>query len=71
MRLEQIIEMPQVLNNTHESSYRCYHILETVLEMVGRGDSKESIADLADFLKYAKSFKDIQSLLENPKSPQS
>lgn len=43
--------MPTCLKNLHESCYRSYHILNHVLTMVERGDSKETIFEVADFLK--------------------
>ena len=45
-----ILLFPTVLNNTHESCYRSYHILKVVLEMVKRGDSKESIEEVSELL---------------------
>jgi len=51
MNLKEITEQPTVLNNTHESCYRIYHILNQVLEMMDRGDSKESINEVVDYLK--------------------
>ena len=51
MNLDKIIEMPTIYNNTHESIYRVFHVLEYVLDMVDRGDSKETILEVADFLK--------------------
>ena len=38
-------------DNVHESMLRSYHILELVLEMIERGDSKESIFDVVKFLR--------------------
>lgn len=51
MELKDIYSMPLVLDNIHESSFRSYHILEKVLGMVDRGDSKEAIVEVANFLK--------------------
>lgn len=51
MNLKEITELPTVLNNTHESCYRAYHILNQVLEMIDRGDSKESINEVVDYLR--------------------
>jgi hypothetical protein len=50
MELKSIRERPTVIANNHESLYRCYSILECVLEMVKRGDSKETIFDVVSFL---------------------
>lgn len=48
--IKEISEFPIIVNNNHESLYRCYHTLRLVLEMVNRGDSKETINQVADFL---------------------
>jgi len=50
MNLKEITEQPTVLNNTHESCYRVSSILQQVLEMIDRGDSKESIHEVVDYL---------------------
>lgn len=50
MTLKDIIKMPTVVDNNHESVYRSYHILLKVIEMVERNDSKETIIEIADFL---------------------
>lgn len=47
---KRIQRMPTVIDNVHESVYRSYHILETVLEMLRRGDSSETVLDVAEFL---------------------
>ena len=49
--LDMIAAFPTVINSTHESMYRSYHILEKVLEMVDRGDSKETIFEVVNFLQ--------------------
>ena len=41
---------PTCLENIHESCFRSYSILDKVLEMVKRGDSKESIFEVVEFL---------------------
>lgn len=51
MDLRLIQLMPTTLDNVYESCYRSYHILERVLEMIERGDSKDSIFELVAFLK--------------------
>jgi len=48
--LKNIQKMTTVINNTHESCYKCYHILDYVLQMVRRGDSKETIAEVVELL---------------------
>jgi hypothetical protein len=47
--MKEIINLPTVVNNTHESVYRSYHILRKVLEMIERGDSKETIFEFVEF----------------------
>ena len=49
--MKEIINLPTVVNNTHESVYRSYHILAKVLEMIERGDSKETIFEFVEFAK--------------------
>jgi len=49
-KLKEIQAMPDVINNTHESCYKAYHILAHVKVMIERGDSKETIFEVADFL---------------------
>ena len=50
MKAEEILDFPQVINNTHESCYRSFHILFKVIEMVNRGDSKETINETVEIL---------------------
>lgn len=38
--------------DAHESTLRSWHILDHVLTMVRRGDSKETILEMADILKH-------------------
>ena len=52
MDIKEIIKMPKVMNNVHESSYRTWGILEYVEQMVSRGDSKETILEIIKFMKY-------------------
>ena len=49
--LKQIQMKPTCLENRHESCFRSYSILEQVLIMVERGDSKETIFEVVEFLK--------------------
>lgn len=51
MKLIEIQRTPTTLNNLHESSFRSYHILEQVLKMVEREDSKETIFEVVELLK--------------------
>ena len=48
--LSDILDLPTLIGNTHESVYRSYHILLYVLEMINRGDSKETINDIVQML---------------------
>lgn len=50
MEIGHIIEMPTSLEKNHESILRSYHILRKVMEMVNRGDSKETINELYNFM---------------------
>jgi hypothetical protein len=51
MKIVEILRMPCVLNNTHESVYQAYHILERVKSMLLRGDSNETILEEIDFME--------------------
>lgn len=50
MKAEEILELPQTIDNVHESCYRSFHILRKVVEMVNRGDSKETINEMVELL---------------------
>lgn len=50
LNFSQILAKPVVIDNIHESCYRSYHILNMVLTMIERGDSKETIIELAEYL---------------------
>ena len=50
MTIEEIQQLPTVIGNTHESCFRSYHVLDLTLEMIKRGDSKETIFDIVKFL---------------------
>lgn len=59
MTLKQIFEMPQVMDSAqkvHESVFRSYHILDKVMEMVIRGDSKETIIEVVNFLNQIEKY---------------
>lgn len=45
MTIKQILEMPTLRDNIHESCFRSYSVLERVVEMLKRGDSSESVLD--------------------------
>jgi len=48
--LKKIQRMPTTLNNIHESCFRSSQILIQVLNMIDRGDSKETIHEVVEFL---------------------
>lgn len=52
MKLQEIKQMPTVLDEVkiHESVLRSYHIARKIMEMVERGDSKETIKEVFEFL---------------------
>lgn len=43
--------MPTIIEGIHESCFRSFHILERVLTMVERDDSKETIFEVVEFLQ--------------------
>lgn len=49
--LKHIQKKPTTLDNIHESCFRSYSILEYVLEMVNREDSKETIFQVVELLR--------------------
>lgn len=49
-KIEKIQQLPTFIDNTHESCFRSYHVLNLTLEMIERGDSKETIFDMVEFL---------------------
>jgi len=49
--LKGIQNMPTTLEKVHESSYRSYHILNHVLLMIERNDSKETIFETVALLR--------------------
>ena len=51
INIKEILKQPTVIDNNHSSLYREYHILEYIMEMVQRDDSKETINDMYIFLK--------------------
>jgi hypothetical protein len=50
-KLASIKERPTVIDNNHESLYRSYHILDYVLKLVERDDSKDTIFEVVDYLR--------------------
>ena len=49
--LKQIQAMPTTLEKIHESCFRSYNILKQVMIMVERGDTKETIFEVVEFLQ--------------------
>ena len=49
--LKQIQAMPTTLENIHESCFRSDGILKQVLTMVERGDTKQTIFEVVEFLQ--------------------
>ena len=49
--LKQIQAMSTTLENIHESCFRSYHILKQVMIMVERGDTKQTIFEVVEFLQ--------------------
>lgn len=48
--LEEIKSKPQTYSGVHESIYRSTSILDYIMKMVNRGDSKETINDVYNYL---------------------
>lgn len=51
LKLKKIQSMPTIIEGIHESCFRSFHILERVLTMVERDDSKETIFEVVEFLQ--------------------
>jgi len=51
LNLSDIRRQPTTIDKVHESCYRSYHILEQVMKMVERGDSKETIFEVKEMLE--------------------
>jgi len=51
MKINEIMNMPTVINNTHQSVYRCYHTLQKVKDMLKRKDSQKSILNYIELLE--------------------
>mgnify|MGYP003992917859 FL=1 len=49
--LKQIQAMPTTLEKIHESCFRSYDILKQVMIMVERGDTKQTIFEVVEFLQ--------------------
>jgi hypothetical protein len=49
--LSDIQKMPTSIDKVHESCFRSYHILRQVLVMAERGDSSETIFQVANLLR--------------------
>ena len=46
----KIAKMPTTYKNIHESIFKSYHLLDYVLQMIERGDSKETIFEMVEFM---------------------
>jgi hypothetical protein len=42
-KIEKIQKMPNTLDGVHESCYKSFHVMNLMGEMLGRGDSAETI----------------------------
>ena len=51
--ISEIKKMPTVINNTHESVYKSFNILNLVIDMLERGDSPETILIIIKHLREA------------------
>ena len=51
MTLSEIQLMPTAIDNTHESCFRSYHILDKAIDLISRGDSKQTILDIIEHLR--------------------
>jgi hypothetical protein len=56
MKIEEVNQMATVLNNLHESLFQSYHLVNLVMEMVNRGDSKETINDVVSFIRGCRGY---------------
>jgi len=51
MKIDEIKKMSTVHVNNHESIYKAYQTLQKVKEMLVRGDSKETILEIIEFIE--------------------
>lgn len=49
-KISEIKKMPTILDNVHENVYKAHATLLLIIEMVNRGDSKETIWNVYDEL---------------------
>lgn len=49
-KISEIKKMPTMLDNVHETVYKAHATLMLIIEMVNRGDSKETIWNVYDEL---------------------
>lgn len=59
MFLEGTKELPTILSGIDECSFRSYHILQKVIQMVARGDTRETIIEIADYLEGSGRLREI------------
>lgn len=50
MDIDNIKKKPEVYNGVHESIYKCYSILEKVIDMLERDDSTQTILEIIYYL---------------------
>jgi kynurenine formamidase len=53
MTIDEIVKQPKVFNGVHESMFRTYHISMKIMEMINRGDSKETINETYQYMVLA------------------
>jgi len=51
MLFNNIKDKPVTIGNVHESCYRSFSILESVKEMIKRGDSIETIKEYIEYME--------------------
>lgn len=54
MKIQEIKDFPTSIGNTHESVLQSYQLLKKVKEMVERGDSRETILEVIEFVTERK-----------------
>ena len=69
MTLSEIQLMPTVIDNTHESCFRSYQILDKVIELISRGDSKQTILDIIEHLRTMPENHKEKTVLNKPEPP--
>lgn len=65
VRISSILEKPTIIDKNHESLYKSYHILNYVLDMVQRGDSKDTILEVVAMLRHQQIETTSEAMKEN------